>query len=90
MKIISGDKLNYTSLVQENPCVFLGARLIPSDDDDYLVIYDSNLGPEGKIIAYLDKENQSVMFLPDGIPCSYGIYAFLPRDGEHIIYFGHY
>jgi hypothetical protein len=87
MRITSNDKLQDSTLLQSSPCIFVGARLIPNNEDDYLEIYDSELGPEGKVLAYLDKDTPSIMF-QDGLPCTYGIYAFLPREGEYIVYTG--
>lgn len=74
----------------KNP-LFIGARLILGDGDDsdydHLIIYDSKIGPEyGQEIAYLDKTNPNIMLLDD-YPCDKGLYAFLPRHGECIVYY---
>ena len=87
MRIRSSDKLHQSELISEVPCSFVGAKLILSDEFDYLEIYDDSLGPANKMIACLDKDTPSIMF-QDGLPCTYGVYALLPRYGEYIVYTG--
>ena len=69
--------------------ILLGARLILAEDNNYLEIYDNELGPEsGKVIAYLDKDHPFIMFDKlDVFRCNEGLYAFLPVGGKYIIYY---
>ncbi|HEC63957.1 MAG TPA: hypothetical protein ENI23_01540 [bacterium] len=67
----------------------LGARLILEDDDDFLEIYDSRLGPEGgQIIVRLDKDVPYMMFDRLNVfYCNEGMYALLSEGAKCIIYY---
>ncbi|GAH84025.1 unnamed protein product, partial [marine sediment metagenome] len=77
MRLTSNDRLGTSKLIYDSVCILVGARLITDDTEDTLILYDSKFGPEGKVLAYLDKDTPSIMF-EGGMHCN-GIYAFLPR-----------
>ncbi len=67
----------------------LGARLILDDEDDFLEIYDSQIGPEdGKVIMRLDKDVPIIMFDRLGVfHCAKGMYALLSEGAKCIVYY---